>query len=103
MDNSRPLIKINLSSVKQIKYIIALTKESGLTMAKDFINLQHGKIYYVPINDKTAKLEDYTFFKINPILIDYIDVRNICNGVATIIPLVHNYQLLNDIELGTLI
>ena len=72
-------------------------------MAKDFINLQHGKIYYVPIDNKEIKLEDYTFFKINPNLIDFIDVRNICNGTATIIPLVHNFQLLHNIELGYLI
>lgn len=96
-------IKILIDDVKQVKFIVSFTKDVAYTMAKDFINLQHGKIYYIPIDNKTLNLKDFTFFKINPELIDSIDVRNISNGTATVIPLVHNVQLLNGTELGTLI
>lgn len=93
---------INLKDTTSVKFVIEITKEIGHTMAKDFINLQRGKHYFIPV-DKEISLKDHTFFKINPQLIDLIDVRNVDNGFATVIPLMHNVQLLHNNKLGTLI
>lgn len=94
---------INFKNSNSIKFLIETTKETGFVAVKDFITLQKGKIYYLPIANKELNLKDFTFCKINPDLIDYIDVRNINNGLATVTARVHNYQIIDGTHLGDLI
>lgn len=96
-------IKVKLANTHNIiKFIVITTREHGELVTNEFITLQKGKYYYIPI-DSNLSLVDFTFFKINPDLIDFIDVRNIVKGTATVIPLVHGIQLVNDTLLGSLI
>lgn len=99
MDN---VLNIKLNKSVSVKFIIEVNKEIGQMFASEFITLQKGKHYFIP-TDSTLSLKDFTFFKINPELIDMIDVRNIDNGVATVIPLLHNVQLKDGITLGNLV
>lgn len=96
-------IKVKLANTHNIiKFTVITTREHGELVTNEFITLQKGKYYYIPI-DSNLSLADFTFFKINPDLIDFIDVRNIVKGTATVIPLVHGIQLVNDTLLGSLI
>lgn len=95
-------VSLNFGDQKSIKYLIDMSKETGQMFVSEFITLQKGKHYYLPTDCK-LDLKNYTFFKINSELIDFIDVRNLNKGIITILPLVHNYQLMDKTVLGNLI
>lgn len=96
------MINIHLNETKSIEFIVITTAERNRMFCSEFVTLQKGKMYYIPIDSK-LELKDHTFFKINSDLIDSIDVRNISNGTATIIPLIHGVQLKSGTNLGKLI
>lgn len=95
-------INIKLNDNKSLEYIVITSAERNRMFCSGFITLQKGKMYFIPI-DSSLSLKDHTFFKINPDLIDLVDVRNINNGTATVIPLIHGVQLKDGVNLGKLI
>lgn len=96
-------ITLNLKN-SVIKYLIEMTKETGQAISNNFITLQKGKHYYLPINEIDESLNDpFSFFKVASELSDYIDVKFIDKGIVTIIPLVHNFQLTDGIMIGQII
>ena len=96
-------ITLNLKN-STVKYLIEMTKEIGQLLSNNFVTLQKGKHYYLPINEKDETLTNpFSIFKVSNELSDYIDVKFIDKGIATIIPLVHNFQLTDGITIGQII
>lgn len=113
LENHTYIYLDDLTDVKQIKFTVTFTKDNGVTMAKDFINLQRDKLYYLPfkvsipnnpdIKAKDISLKNYTFFKTNPDIMDVCIIRNINNGLITLYPIIHSTQLKGGTYLGELI
>ena len=96
-------ITLNLKN-STVKYLIEMTKEVGQLLSNNFITLQKGKHYYLPINEKDETLtHPYSIFKVSNELSDYIDVKFVDKGIATVIPLVHNFQLTDGVMIGHII
>ena len=67
------------------------------------ILLAIGRMYKIPI-DSNQNLDDHNVFKSIGKISEIMDIRNIEDGVATIIPLLHDTVIIKDnMELGSFI
>lgn len=99
MDTNK-IVRISIKDSPRIHYTTTATGEKGtLKIIEDRITLLRGRVYYIPIDNKEA-LDDNNIFKTFGKINEQIDVRNIENGFAAIVPVVHNIQLKNGMEIG---
>ena len=96
-------IKLVLPNNCKIKFLITKTRESGiLIIKKQQLRLFEGRMYYLPITSN-EKLDDYHAIQTIGSVNEMLDIRNIENQLATIIPVVHGYVVKNNQVLGKLI
>ena len=96
-------IKLMLPNNCKIKFLITKTRESGiLVVKKQQLRLFKGRMYYLPITINES-LDDYHAIQTIGSVNEMIDIRNVENQLATIIPIVHGYVVKNNQVLGKLI
>jgi hypothetical protein len=97
-------IIISLLNNIKIKYVILNTGGSGYLFVHDNkIMLTRGRLFYVPINDTNLNLDDENVVKIYGSFVDAIDIRNVKDGFASVIPIVHNTVLKDGDVLGKIL
>lgn len=103
MNSEHKLIKILLNKGTKIAFLSLTTGEKGsLVCTSNQIVLTKGKLYYIPINEK-INLDEYYIFKPIKSINDFIDFRDIRNGFVSIIPIIPNFILKNNQEVGIMI
>ena len=84
----------------KISYIATLNGEIGhIKLTEDKLYLLRGRVYKIPVNTN-LNLDDFYMIKIKGALKEKIDVRNIENGIATVVPIIHNVVIKDNMELG---
>jgi hypothetical protein len=94
------LVKISLKHGAKITFVATATGEkSSIVSTKGKITLIRGRQYYIPVNTNSG-LDDHNVFKTLGYLNEVIDIRNIRDNVAVIIPIIHNTTIEDGLELG---
>jgi len=97
-------IIISLVNNTKLKYIILNTGGSGYLFVHDNkIMLTRGRLFYLPITDTNLCLDNENVVKIYGKFIDTIDIRNVKDGFASVIPIVHNTVLKDGDVLGRIL
>jgi len=98
------MVTIKLPHSTKIRYTMLSSGDNGsLISTNGKLLLSLGRSYKIPV-DTEESLDDHNLFKVIGKISDMLDVRNIDNGFATIIPLVHDTVIIKDnMELGTFI
>ncbi|MCK9439424.1 MAG: hypothetical protein WC188_04675 [Candidatus Caldatribacteriota bacterium] len=94
-DNIYVSAKFN-ETVAEIGYTFLGTGEQNIVkMSNGRINMLHGRMYYVPIdNDETIDSDNYNI-KIPAEIAENFDIRFIKDSFAAIVPIKHNAILRN--------
>jgi len=96
------MIKISLPHSTKIKYEV-FTGESGTTISTNGkLLLARGRLYKIPVNTQES-LDQHNIIKIIGKVSEIMDIRNIENGFATIVPISHNAILFDGMEIGKFI
>lgn len=94
------MIKILLKHGTRIPFTTTMTGESGfLTSTHGSMCLSKGRIYRIPVNT-TETTDENNVFKPLGMVNELIDIRNIRNGFAMIVPIIHNTKIVDGMELG---
>lgn len=94
------MIKFKIPPSTRITFIATFNGEVGhLKIVDGKIFLLRGRVYKIPVNTD-LKLDDHYILKIKGSLKEFIDVRNIEDGIATVIPLIHNVVVTDDMDIG---
>ena len=98
------MIRVKLPHSTKVKYVMISTGDAGsLISTNGKILLAIGRMYKIPI-DSNQNLDDHNVFKSIGKISEIMDIRNIEDGVATIIPLLHDTVIIkDDMELGDFI
>jgi hypothetical protein len=97
---SENVINVVLKHSSKISYTMCASGEKGSNVSTNGkMLLSMGRLYQIPINSND-KLDDHNIFKVKGSLAETIDVRNVRDGLAIILPLVHNVLLIDSEELG---
>ncbi len=97
------IIKFLLPRSTIIKYITQMTGEPGtLKIINPHLNLVRGRIYKIPVNTEKS-LDENFIIKLFGDISEKLEVRNISNGVATVIPIIHNTCISDQMEIGKFI
>jgi len=98
------VIKSKIKPGSKIYFKTLTSGEKGSLVSIDnYIIVTRGKIYYIPINNIMINLDDFYIFKTKGEINELIDVRNIRSGYISIIPIVPNFVVKHDQELGIVI
>jgi hypothetical protein len=65
--------------------------------------LTRGRLFYVPVSDINLNLDNENVVKIYGSFVDTIDIRNVKDGFASVIPIVHNTVLKDGDALGKIL
>jgi len=96
------MIQINLPHSTKIQYCV-FTGESGTTISTNGkLLLSRGRTYKIPVNT-TESMDQHNVLKIIGRVAETIDIRNIENGYAIIVPIIHNTILFDKMEIGQFI
>ena len=96
------MIQISLPHSTKIQYCV-FTGESGTTISTNGkLLLSRGRTYKIPVNT-TESMDQHNVLKIIGRVAETIDIRNIENGYAIIVPIIHNTILFDKMEIGQFI
>lgn len=96
------MIQISLPHSTKIQYCV-FTGESGTTISTNGkLLLARGRTYKVPVNT-IESLDQHNVLKIIGRVAEMMDIRNIENGFAIIVPIIHNAMLFDGMEIGNFI
>jgi len=96
------MIQISLPHSTKIQYCV-FTGESGTTISTNGkLLLARGRTYKVPVNTQES-IDQHNIFKTIGKVAEIIDIRNIENGYAIIVPIIHNAMLFDKMEIGNFI
>lgn len=97
------IVKIMLKHGARIPFTTTLTGEKGyLTSTHGRMSLIRGRLFKIPVNTQES-LDNYHIFKTFGRINEILDVRNLEDGYITLIPIIHNVQITDGMELGTLV
>lgn len=97
------MITVNMPASTKINFVTLANGEVGfLKLSENKLNLIRGRIYKIPVNT-TEKLDDYNLLKLIGKVAENLEIRNIENGIAIVMPIVHNTIIHDGMELGKLI
>jgi hypothetical protein len=98
--NQNTIITFKIPPSTKVTYIATLNGEIGyIKLTENKLYLLRGRVYKIPVNT-LLKLDDFYMIKIKGLLKELIDVRNIENGIATVVPIIHNVVIKDNMELG---
>ena len=87
-------LKINFKDGDKIDYKLCATGEKSVTcVSNNILNLMHGRIYYVPVDQEFDS--DENNFRILSNVADKIQIQYIKDQMACVIPIQHNIGLEN--------
>jgi len=96
------MIQISLPHSTKIQYCV-FTGEAGTTISTNGkLLLARGRTYKVPVNTQES-IDQHNIFKTIGKVAEMIDIRNVENGYAIIVPIIHNAMLFDKMEIGNFI
>lgn len=94
------MISFQIPASTKVKFITIANGEVGyLKLSEGRLSLLRGRVYKLPVNTRSA-LDEFNVLKIAGKIREVLDVRNIENGFATVIPIVHNTLITDGMEFG---
>lgn len=94
------MVKLIIKHGERINFITTATGEkSNMISTRGKISLIRGRQYHIPVNTKDT-VDGHNVFKPVGFLNEQIDIRNIRDGFAVIIPIIHNTIIEDGMEIG---
>lgn len=104
MSNESYPIILDLAHGSTVEYKLLKTNDKGTSIVTNGrIHLAKGKLYYLPILDKTLSLDDHYIIKPVGKVNEIIDIRNVENGYVAVLPIANNVILRDGTLLGNVI
>jgi hypothetical protein len=90
------------NTIIEIGYVFLATGEQNVVKySGGKINLLHGRMYYIPVDNKAVNSDDF-IIKTHKEASDRFDVRFVVDGLAAIVPIRHNAILRSNEKLCVL-
>lgn len=87
----------------KVSFIVTTNGETGqLKVLQNFINLVRNRVYKIPVNT-IENYDNNNVIKVVGKLREVVDIRNVENGYAYILPIIQNAQIQDGMILGKFI
>ena len=95
------VIRLKIPRSTRISYTTLMTGEiASVKITEPHLSLVRGRLYKIPVNN-TGNLDDHNVLRVVGKISEVLDVRNVENGIATILPIVQNTFIEDGMIIGT--